>query len=105
MERVMGKKILKKGFGDSQPQLTRLHALVQRIQRGDYPSQKVLAAEWEKTPRTMQRDLDFIRDVWGMPLEYDEHKYGYYFTEPIGKFPMVPISEGELVSVFVAQKA
>ena len=53
----------------------------------------------------MQRDLDFIRDVWGLPLEYDQHKYGYYFSEPVGKFPMVPISEAELVSVFVAQKA
>src|SRR5205823_429235 len=29
----------------------------------------------------------------------------FYFTEPVGKFPMVPISERELVSVFVAQKA
>ena len=53
----------------------------------------------------MQRDLDFIRDVWGLPLEYEEHKYGYYFSEPVGKFPMVPLSERELVSVFVAQKA
>src|SRR5262245_2414234 len=101
----MGKKIAKKGHIDTQPQLTRLHALVKRIQRRDYPSQKILAKEWEKNPRTIQRDLDFIRDVWGLPLAYDEHRYGYYFTEPVRKFPMVPISERELVSVFVAQKA
>ena len=101
----MGKKRLKKIRSDTQPQLTRLHGLVQRIQRGDYPSQKLLGAEWEKTARTIQSDLDFIRDVWGMPLKYDPYKYGYYFSEPVGKFPMVPISEAELVSVFVAQKA
>jgi proteasome accessory factor B len=101
----MGKKRLKKIQFDTQPQLTRLHGLVQRIQRGDYPSRKILAAEWEKTARTIQSDLDFIRNVWGLPLEYDPYKYGYYFSEPVGKFPMVPLSERELVSVFVAQKA
>src|SRR6266571_380852 len=101
----MGKKASKKGQVDTQPQLTRLHGLVKRIQRGDLPSQKILAKEWEKNPRTIQRDLDFIRDVWGLPLAYDEQRYGYYFSEPVGKFPMVPISERELVSVFIAQKA
>src|SRR5437016_6827507 len=101
----MGKKSVKKRLADTQPQLTRIHALVQRIREGDFPSQKILAKEWEKNPRTIQRDLDFIRDVWGLPLAYDEHRYGYYFSEPVGKFPMVPISERELVSVFVAQKA
>ncbi|HSU55461.1 MAG TPA: WYL domain-containing protein [Candidatus Dormibacteraeota bacterium] len=95
----------RKGLVDTQPQLTRLHGLVQRIQKGDFPSQKVLAKEWEKNSRTIQRDLDFIRDIWKMPLQYDQYKYGYYFTEKIGKFPMVPISKRELVSVFVAQKA
>src|SRR2546425_2639749 len=105
IQRRMGKKTSKKGRVDTQPQLTRLHGLVKRIQRGDLPSQKILAKEWEKNSRTIQRDLDFIRDVWGLPLAYDEHRYGYYFTEPVGKFPMVPISERELVSVFVAQKA
>ncbi len=64
-----------------------------------------MAEEWEKSWRTIIRDLDFIRDVWRMPLAYDPYRYGFCFTEPIGKFPMVPISERELVSVFVAQKA
>ena len=101
----MGKKRLKKGLVDTQPQLSRIHALVKRIQKGDFPSQKILAKEWEKNPRTIQRDMDYMRDFLGLPLAYDENKYGYYFTEPVSRFPMVPISERELVSVFVAQKA
>src|SRR5438105_146239 len=101
----MGKNSSKKRNADTQPQLTRLHGLVQRIQKGDYPSAKILAQEWEKHWATIIRDLDFIRDVWGLPLAYDPRKYGFHFTEPVGKFPMVPISERELVSVFVAQKA
>ena len=92
-------------MADTQPQLTRIHAMVKRIQEGDYPSQKMLAKEWEKNSRTIQRDLDYMRDFLGLPLAYDPFKYGYYFTEPVSRFPMIPISERELVSVFVAQKA
>jgi proteasome accessory factor B len=101
----MSKKPSKKRGVDTQPQLTRLHGIVQRIQKGDYPSAKLLSKEWEKHWSTIIRDLDFIRNVWGMPLAYEPRRYGFYFTEPVGRFPMVPISERELVSVFVAQKA
>jgi predicted DNA-binding transcriptional regulator YafY len=99
------RKKTKPGQFNTQPQLTRLHGLVQRIQKGDYPSAKKLAEEWEKSWSTIIRDLDFIRDVWRLPLDYHPQRYGFYFTEPVGKFPMVPISERELISVFVAQKA
>src|SRR5438477_9360442 len=101
----MGNKFATKGMADTQPQLTRIHALVKRIQDGDFPSQKMLAKEWEKNRRTIQRDLDYMREFLGLPLAYEPFKYGYYFTEPVSKFPMIPISERELVSVFVAQKA
>ncbi len=101
----MARQRADRNYLGTQAQLTRLHGLVQRIQEGDYPTQKVLAKQWEKTVRTIQSDLDFIRDVWRLPLEYDQHKYGYYFSKPVGKFPMIEISEAELVSVFVAQKA
>src|SRR5690242_95159 len=101
----MGKKSKKKLSADTQPQLTRLHGLVKRIQQGDYPNRTILAREWEKTARTIQRDLDFIRDVWNLPLQYDRSRYGFYFDGPVANFPMIPISEKELVSVFIAQKA
>src|SRR5436305_6944107 len=101
----MGQNKRKKFKTDTQPQLTRLHGLVQRIQKGDHPTQQILAREWEKDRRTIQRDLDFIRDVWNLPLQYDPQRYGYYFSGPVANFPMIPISEKELVSVFIAQKA
>src|SRR6267142_5588271 len=102
-KRKIGKPAATTTF-NTQPQLLRLHRIVQRISKGDYPNQRVLAEELEKNWRTIQRDLDFIRDVWELPLEYDPKRYGYYFREAVGKFPMVQISERELVSVFMAQK-
>ena len=105
IRRHMGLKKKKKFQVDTQPQLTRLHGLIQRIQKGDYPNATILGREWEKSPRTIHRDLDFIRDIWGLPLKYDSQRYGFYFSGSVANFPMVPISESELVSVFVAQKA
>src|SRR3954451_16568538 len=49
-----GKQAAPKRNFDTQPQLKRLHWLVQRIQKGDYPSQKVLSEEWEVSWRTIQ---------------------------------------------------
>lgn len=49
--------------------------------------------------------MDFLRDRWALPLEYDPHRHTWFFTEPVTQFPLLPISETELVSMFVAQKA
>jgi proteasome accessory factor B len=102
----MAKDFSKKFQGvATRPQLERMCAIVKRIQRGDYPSRKKLAAEIGFTTRTIQRDITFMRDRSGVPIEYDPFKYGYYLTEAVRDFPLLQISEGEIVALFVAQKA
>lgn len=34
-----------------------------------------------------------------------EKEFGYHYTEPVTHFPMLEISEGEVVARFIAQKA
>jgi predicted DNA-binding transcriptional regulator YafY len=46
-----------------------------------------------------------MRDRLKLPLQYDDHKYGYYYTQPVSSFPTLQITEGELVALFVAEKA
>jgi proteasome accessory factor B len=102
----MGKDFSKKFQGvATRHQLGRLWAIVERIQRGDYPSRNKLAKELEVNTRTIQRDITFMQSCRGLPIEYDPHKYGYYLTEPVTDFPLLQISEGEVVALFVAQKA
>ena len=82
-----------------------MHAIVRRIQKGDYPSRPVLARELGWTTRTIQRDITFMQNREGVPIEYDFSRHGYYLTEKLADFPLLQISEGEIVALFVAQRA
>jgi proteasome accessory factor B len=59
----------------------------------------------EVTTKTIQRDLDYMRYQLGVPIEFDYARGGYYFTKPITDLPLFQLTESELVSIFVAQKA
>jgi proteasome accessory factor B len=41
----------------------------------------------------------------GLPIEYDQLHFGFYYTEPVSSFPNIEISEGELVALYIGQKA
>ena len=89
----------------TRPPLDRMHQIFQAIRAGDYPNRTGLAGDIEVTTKTIQRDIDFMRDRLNLPIAYNGERKGYEFTEEVEHFPMVELSEAELVSVFVAQKA
>ena len=80
----------------------RLH---ERLKAGSFPNCRKLADELEVSTKTIQRDIDFMRDRMGMPIEYDQLHFGFVYTEPVTSFPGVELTEGEVVALFVAQKA
>jgi proteasome accessory factor B len=82
--------------------MLRIH---QAIQSGQYPNASTLARELEVSSRSIQRDLEFMRDRLGLPLEYDSSRYGFYYTEEVSGFPTLQITEGELFALLVAEKA
>jgi proteasome accessory factor B len=82
--------------------MMRLHSA---IQAGTHPNATALAAELEVSTKTVQRDLDFMRDRLGLPLEFDYRLNGYRYTEPVEAFPTLQITEGELFALLVAEKA
>src|SRR5215469_2419162 len=96
---------MNKSFPKNRNVLLRMHRILERIQKGDFPSRPILAQEIEVDEKTIQRDINFMRDSFRHPIEYDPKKYGYYLTGPVSSFPLVQLSQKELVAVFVAQKA
>lgn len=82
--------------------MMRLH---QRLLAGDFPNCRKLSDELEVSAKTIQRDIDFMRDQLGLPIEYDQLNFGFVYTETVTHFPNVDVSEGEVVALFVAQKA
>ena len=80
----------------------RIHA---QLKAGDYPNCRRIADELEVSSKTIQRDIDFMRDRLGLPIEYDPLRFGFYYTEEVASFPSIEVSEGEVAALFVAQKA
>jgi proteasome accessory factor B len=76
-----------------------------QLQARKYPNCRKLALELEVSQKTIQRDIDFMRYQLGLPIEYDPLHFGFVYTEPVANFPTVQVSEGEVVALFVAQKA
>lgn len=80
----------------------RLH---EKLKAGKFPNCRKLAEELEVSSKTIQRDIDFMRDRLNLPIEYDQLHFGFAYTEPVTSFPSIEVSEGEIVALFVAQKA
>jgi proteasome accessory factor B len=96
---------LKPGPLHSRPPLERMLKIHQAIQSGRYPNASTLARELEVCTKSIHRDLEFMRDRLQLPLEYDERRYGYHYTQEVSSFPTLQITEGELVALLVAEKA
>ena len=82
--------------------MIRLH---ERLKAGSFPNCRKLADELEVSTKTIQRDIDFMRDRMGMPIEYDQLHFGFIYTESVTSFPGIEVSAGEVIALFVAQKA
>lgn len=89
----------------SRPPLERMLRIHQAIQSGRFPNTSTLAGELEVSTKSIQRDLDFMRERLALPLEYHPQRFGYYYTQEVGSFPTLQITEGELFALLVAEKA
>jgi len=56
------------------------------------------------SPKTAQRDIEFMRDRLRCPLEYDASEKGYYYEEDTFSLPMVYLSSEELSALLMAKK-
>ena len=77
----------------------------QALQSGSFPNASKLAREIEVATKTIHRDIEFMRDRLNLPIEYDSARIGYFYTEEVGAFPNIQITEGEIFALVVAEKA
>ncbi len=89
----------------SRPPLERMLRIHQALQSDHHPNASTLAADLEVSTKSIHRDLEFMRDRLELPLAYDHAHNGYHYTEDVGNFPTLQITEGELFALLVAEKA
>lgn len=80
-------------------QLHRIHLIDDEIRRGNFPSAGKLAKILGVSERTVNRDLDVLRDYYSAPLEYTAEKRGWFYTEKNFFIKYVQIGEDELFSL------
>jgi len=68
--------------------LIRMLQIDRQIRAEKYPNASTLAKQFELNPRTIQRDIEALRDFLGAEIEYDPVKKGYFY--PPGSSDVMP---------------
>ncbi|MEM9246497.1 MAG: WYL domain-containing transcriptional regulator [Cyanobacteria bacterium P01_F01_bin.153] len=79
-------------------QLERLLSIDELIRKPARQTALTLAEALEMSERTIRNDLDFLRDRYEAPLNYNR-KLGYHYTDPEWRLPSIPLSQGELFAL------
>jgi len=89
----------------SRPPLDRMMEIHESIKRSNFPNATTLAKKLEVSTKTIHRDIQFMRDRWNLPIEFDAAYNGFRYTHSVESFPMLQIDEGELFALLIADKA
>jgi predicted DNA-binding transcriptional regulator YafY len=92
---------MSKPLFEEKDRINRLIFIDDRIRSGAYPNASALAEKAEVAPRTILRDIDYLRLFYNAPIAYDARHRGYYYTEPDFFVKTVLLTEGELFSIAV----
>ncbi len=92
----------------NKPMLQRLAFIDRRIREGMTAGQlancATMAREYEVSRKSIQRDIDFLKNQYDAPIEYDGSRRGYYYREDNWRLPAVPLSESDLFAMSIARQ-
>ena len=89
----------------SRPPFHRMQRIHEWIRGGKYPNSVTMVRDLAVTDRTVKRDIEYMRDRHGAPIEYDELKHGYYYRGEFEFLPVAAMTEAEMFALLVADKA
>ena len=95
----------KKSLPSSRPPLARMLRIHDELQGNRLPNATILSKQLETSTKTINRDIAFMRDQLGLPIEWDAQSNGYRYNGYVDGFPTMQVSESELFALLVAQKA
>lgn len=83
-------------------QLERIMEIDRQIRAGLYPKAEDIAEKLGYKPRVIYEDRRFMIDRMGAPIEFDQEKDGWYYTDPTWMLPNIMVTEGELLAYFLS---
>ncbi len=89
----------------NRPALRRFRRIHEALVAGGFPNASVLAEDLEVTRRTVMRDIAFMRDQLGAPIEFVRAENGYRLSRGDWPFKLEAVlTEGEMVALYVAER-
>lgn len=68
----------------TRPPIARMSRILGELRAGRMVNCQRIAKDLEVCPKTIQRDLDFMRDRLGIPIFYDPSRYCYQIRGKAG---------------------
>jgi len=87
------------------PQYRRLLFIDEQIRGGKFPSCATLGAKYEVSAKTIQRDVDYLKDELDAPIEYDATRHGLFYRDKTWFLPAILMSEGDILALLVGTQA
>ncbi len=82
----------------------RIYYIHKCLKDNRYPSIIHIAQQFEISTRTVERDIEHMRDRLGAPIYYDRSRKGYYYGEKGFQLPPIRITEKELITLYMGQR-
>jgi proteasome accessory factor B len=90
------------GAFKDRPLWRRLQTIHHEIKEGRFPNASSLARQLSVSTKTVQRDLDYLRDELEAPIEFSRDENGYVYTRSDYVLPFLPVDGKDLFSIGVA---
>ena len=90
------------GAFKDRPLWRRLQTIHHEIKEGRHPNTRSLADQLSVSSKTVQRDIDYLRDELDAPIEFLRDENGYAYAREDYVLPFLPVDGQDLFSIGVA---
>lgn len=99
----MGRIGLEPRIRHTRPAMYRVMQIHRMLESGRCPGVPEMAERLEVSRRTVERDLEFLRDQLDAPLTYDRFRRGFRYERPY-TLPTARLTAGELAVLLIGQR-
>lgn len=84
--------------------LKRLATINREISEKRFPNKIILAKLLDVSSKTIQRDIDFMKYEYDSPIEFDNVRKGYYYTDNKYRLNPLSIDASDFLAIAVTEK-
>jgi predicted DNA-binding transcriptional regulator YafY len=88
----------------TRPPMRRMTAIDYALRANKWPTDKIPAKDLEVDPRTIRRDIEFMRSQYHAPIGFDLVHRGHIYTVQTFRLSFPQLSPGDLLALFLAER-